>query len=105
MVQKRDLGQVLWILRWGMSPMVRLELTTLSYKLSTLAIEVTSSKAITEKELSLSSWCIASLYIYHFSTVVDFSPEKYTEGFASSSPIISIMTVNLSAGTRSSYVQ
>ena len=29
------------------------------------------------KELSLSSWCIAS-YIYHFSTVIDFSSEKYS---------------------------
>ena len=26
----------------------------------------------------LSSWCIASLYIYHFSTVVYFSSEKYS---------------------------
>ena len=32
-----------------------------------LAIELYSSKAIAGKELSLSSWCIASLYIYHFS--------------------------------------
>ena len=30
------------------------------------------------KELSLSSWCIASLYICHCSTVVDFSSEKYS---------------------------
>ena len=37
-----------------------------------------SSKAIAGKELSLSSWCIASLYIYHFSTVIDFSSEKYS---------------------------
>ena len=29
-------------------------------------------------ELSLSSWCIASLYIYNFSTVIDFSSEKYS---------------------------
>ena len=35
-----------------------------------------SSKAISLKELSLSSWCIASLYIYHFSTVIDFSSKK-----------------------------
>ena len=39
---------------------------------SALAIELYSSKAIAGKELSLSSWCIASLYIYHFSTVIDF---------------------------------
>ena len=37
-----------------------------------------SSKAIAGKELSLSNWCIASLYIYHFSTVIDFSSEKYS---------------------------
>ena len=40
--------------------------------------ELYSSKAIAGKELSLSSWCIASLYIYHFSTVIDFSSEKYS---------------------------
>ena len=59
--------------------MVRPELATpWLYKPSALAIELTGSKAIAEKELSLSSWCIASLYIfiYHFSTVVDFSSEK-----------------------------
>ena len=50
-------------------PMVRLELA---------AIELNSSKAIAGKELSLSSWCVASLYIYHFSTVVDFSSEQYS---------------------------
>ena len=38
----------------------------------------TPIKAIAGKELSLSSWCIASLYIYHFLTVVDFSSEKYS---------------------------
>ena len=58
--------------------MVRLELATLDYKPSALAIELYSSKAIAGKELSLSSWCIASLYIYHFSTVIDFSSEKYS---------------------------
>ena len=30
------------------------------------------------KELSLFSWCTASLYIYYFSTVVDFSSEEYS---------------------------
>ena len=29
--------------------------------------------AIAGKELSLSSWCIASLYIYHFSTELNSS--------------------------------
>ena len=48
------------------------------HKPSALAIEVYSSKSIVGKELSLSRWCIASLYIYHFSTVADFSSEKYS---------------------------
>ena len=48
------------------------------YKTSALAIELNSSKAIAGKELSLSSLCVASLYIYHFLTVVDFSSEKYS---------------------------
>ena len=48
------------------------------YKPSALAIEPYSSKAIAGKELSLCSWCIASLYVYHFSTVIDFSSEKYS---------------------------
>ena len=51
----------------------------LSYKPSALAIELNSSKAIAGKESSLSSWCITSLYIYHFSAVVDFSSEKYSD--------------------------
>ena len=46
--------------------------------MSGLAVELTNSKAIAGKELSLSSWGIASLYIYHYSTVVDFSSEKYS---------------------------
>ena len=53
--------------------MTGLGLATLGYKPGALAIELTSSKAIAGKELSLSSWCIASLYIYRCSTVVDFS--------------------------------
>ena len=36
------------------------------------------AKAIAGKELSLSSCCIASLYIDHFSTVLDLSSEKYS---------------------------
>ena len=39
-------------------------------KPSALAIELYSSTAIAQKELSSSSWCIASLYIYLFSTVL-----------------------------------
>ena len=58
--------------------MMRLETATLGYKRMALAIELNSSKAIAGKELSLSSWCIASLYVYRFSTVVDFSSEKYS---------------------------
>ena len=50
----------------------------LDYKPSALGIELYSSKAIAGKELSLSSWCIASLSFYHFSTVIDFSSEKYS---------------------------
>ena len=45
-----------------------------------LQTECSSSKTIAGKELSLSSWCIASLYFYHFSTVIDFSSEKYSGG-------------------------
>ena len=59
-------------------PMVKLELATPGLQTqcsSHWAIQL--SKAIAGKELSLSSWCIASLYIYHFSTVIDFSSEKY----------------------------
>ena len=59
-------------------PMMGLELATPHYKPSALAIELYSSKAIAGKESSLSSWCIASLQFYHFSTVVDFSSEKYS---------------------------
>ena len=50
----------------------------MDYKPTALAIEIYSSKAIAGKELSLSSWCIASLYLYLFSTVIDFSFEKYS---------------------------
>ena len=58
--------------RWGSNSQ------PLDYKPIALAIELYSSKAIAGKELSLSSWCISSLYIYHFSTVIDFSSEKYS---------------------------
>ena len=37
-----------------------------------------NSKVIAGMELSLSSWCIASLYICHFWTVIDFSSEKFS---------------------------
>ena len=57
--------------------MVRLELATPGLQTGALATELYSSKAIAGKALSLSSWCIASLYIYHSSTVIDFSSEKY----------------------------
>ena len=50
----------------------------LDYKPGALAIELYSSKAIAGKELSLSSWCIASLYVYHFLTMIDFPSEKYS---------------------------
>ena len=79
-------------------PMMRLKFSPLGFKPSALAIELNSQKTIAGKELSLSSGCIASLYIYHFSTV-------YNRGVTSSSPIIGILTVNFSTGTRSSCVQ
>ena len=43
-------------------PIVRLELVTQDYKPSPLAIELYSSKAFAEKDLSLSSWCITPLH-------------------------------------------
>ena len=52
---------------------------TSGHPVGALAIELNSSKAIAGKELSISSWCIASLYIYHFSTVVNFPSEKYSD--------------------------
>ena len=58
--------------------MVRINTQPLEDKPSAVAIELYSSKDIAGKELSLSSWCIASLYIYHFSTVIDFSSKKYS---------------------------
>ena len=50
-------------------PMVRLELVTPGLQTQCSSLELYSSKAIAGKELSLSNWCIASLYIYHFLTV------------------------------------
>ena len=47
-------------------------------KASAVAIKLTSSKAIAGKELSLSCWCVSSIYIYDCLTVVDFSSEKYS---------------------------
>ena len=58
--------------------MVRLELVTPGSQTQCFSHELYSSKDIAEKELCLSSWCIPSLYIYHFSTVIDFSSEKYS---------------------------
>ena len=52
---------------------------TLDYKPIALAIGLYSSICLCwdRKELSLSSLCIASLYIHNFSTEIDFSSEKY----------------------------
>ena len=50
----------------------------LDYKPSALAIELYNSTATAVKEFCLSSRCIALLYIYHFSTVIDFSSEGYS---------------------------
>ena len=41
-------------------------------------LSYTAQKAIAGKELSVSSLCNSSLYTYHFSTVIDFSSEKYS---------------------------
>ena len=41
-------------------------------------LSYTAQFAISGKELNLFSWCILSLYIYHFWTVTDFSSEKYS---------------------------
>ena len=59
--------------------MVRLELATPGLQTQYSSHWAIQLKAIAGKQLSLSSWCIvASLDIYHFSTVIDFSPEKYS---------------------------
>ena len=51
----------------------------LGYKPSALTIELNSSGTSAGKKLrvELSRWSIASLYIYHFLSVIDFSDEKY----------------------------
>ena len=60
--------------------MMGLELATPRLQTAcSFAIEIYSSKAIAGKELSLFSWCITSLYFYRFSTVIDFSSEKYSD--------------------------
>ena len=55
------------------------ELAIPQLKLSALAIVLNSTEGIARKESSLSSWCSASLYVYHFSTVVGFSSERYSD--------------------------
>ena len=50
----------------------------------TLAIELYSSKAIAGKELSLSSWCIASLYIYHQHDSLLIREVQYSTGHRNS---------------------
>ena len=59
-------------------PMGRLELATPGLQTQCSSHWAIQLKVIAGKELSLSSWCIASLYIYHYSTVIDFSSEKYS---------------------------
>ena len=66
-----------WLTR-GILPMVRLELATPGLQTQCSSHWAIQLKAIGGKELSLSSWCIASFYFYHFSTVIDFSSEKYS---------------------------
>ena len=41
-----------------------------------LVLEIKTSRAIAVKELSLSSWCIALIHIYHCSDMVDLSSEN-----------------------------
>ena len=43
-----------------------------------LPLNYTAQKSIAFNELSLPSCCFAYLYIYHFSTVINFSSEKYS---------------------------
>ena len=84
-------------------PMVRLELATLGYKPSALAIELTSSKAIAGKELSLSNRCIASLYIWNSRYQEFLCPVEPLYFSVPRVPVSSRTTVPL--GTRSSCVQ
>ena len=57
-------------------PLMRLELATPGLQTQRSSHWAIQLKSYIWKELSLSSWCIASLYIYHFSTVIDFSSQK-----------------------------
>ena len=69
------------------------------------------------ENLTVANSAFLSLFIYHFSTVIDFSSENYSgstrhclehwvcnPGVASSGLTIGILTVNFSTGTRSSCV-
>ena len=54
----------------------------LNYESYAPALELYSSKASAGKESGLSRWSIASLYaICYYSSVVDFSSEKYRKSF------------------------
>ena len=53
--------------------MMGLELATHWLQTECSSHRVKQLNTIAGKELSLSSLCIVSLYIYHFSAVVDFS--------------------------------
>ena len=59
-------------------PVVRPELATPGLQTQCSSHPAIQLKAIAEKESSLSNWCIAPLYIYHFSTVIDFPSEKHS---------------------------
>ena len=95
--------------------MVRPGLATPLLLTEALAIDLTSSKAIAGKELSLFSWCIASSYLFIISqlwltshsrrTVVLLDTGTLGTSRQICSPIIGILTVNFSTGTRSSCVQ
>ena len=68
---------------------MRLDLEPVDYKPSALAIELYSSKTVAVQEPSLCSCCIASLYIYHVSTLVDLSSKKYSGSLETETPATS----------------
>ena len=67
-------------------PIVKLEFSTTGPQSQCSSHWAIQLKLIAGKELSLSSWCIASLYTYHFSTVIDFSSEKYSGSIGHRNP-------------------
>ena len=58
--------------------MVRLEFASPGLQTQCSSQRAVQLKSYCWEGVGLSSWCIASLYIYHFSTLIDFSSEKYS---------------------------